>query len=44
MHDHDTHSTQSHRLAQMRRAGYRGPAYLRGRPGYEYIPRAGRGR
>jgi hypothetical protein len=29
-------SLHRRRLADLRRVGYRGPAYLRGRPAYEY--------
>lgn len=39
--DHGTRSTRRQRLAEMRRAGYQGPSYLRGRPAYEYVPRHG---
>lgn len=32
-----SHPTPEQRLAALRRAGYQGPAYLRGRPVHEYV-------
>ena len=37
-HHDDAHSIRCRRLAEMRRAGYHGAAYLRGRPAYDYLP------
>jgi hypothetical protein len=34
-----THPGVRHGLAELRRAGYAGPPYLRGRPAYEYVSR-----